>query len=443
MSDLSNRVENSVPIEDQENPSVEDLITQIRILKNENHNLKQARSKTDTFNIVMNGLDALVYVADLDNYDLIFVNDYTKRILKLNENWNEKKCWEVIHHNQTGPCPFCPNKYLINQNGLPTGIYTWEFINTITGRWYHIQDLAIEWMDGRIVRLEIGTDITDRKEAEEKLELRTKQLEQFNRDLKKIVDAEIKKGRAHEELLIQQSRLAAMGEMIGAIAHQWRQPLNTLGLLIQDLMDASDFGQLNEEYLKSTVKNSMEQILYMSQTIDDFRNYFKPAREKSVFDLKQKIVEIVNLIKPQMKANHVSLDIDQKNMESIFIRGYPGEFQQVVLNLISNAKDAILSKRDKGDVTPDYHGVIKIILKKENAIARVLVEDNGTGISPDVMPHIFEPYFSTRGSGQGTGIGLYMSKMIIEKNMGGILEASNGDDNGAVFHINIPMLEVI
>ena len=212
-----------------------------------------------------------------------------------------------------------------------------------------------------------------------------------------------------------------MGEMIGAIAHQWRQPLNTLGLIIQDLEEAYGFGELDEKYIKDTVQTSMKQINFMSKTIDDFRNFFRINKKITHFSVKQAIQETVNIVLAQLKHHNIKITISGDDFE---IKGFDNEFKQTILNIIGNAKDMIMENNISN---PE----IQIWLKDK----KVYISDNAGGIPKEIIKRIFEPYFTTKEQGKGTGMGLYMSKMIIEENMGGKITAHN-KNGGAEFVID-------
>ena len=240
-------------------------------------------------------------------------------------------------------------------------------------------------------------------------------------------DYQLTFSREQEQLMIQQSKLASMGEMIGAIAHQWRQPLNALGLNIQDLLDANQHGELDEAYLKDLVARSMKQINYMSTTIDDFRNYFKPDKEKVFFNIQQPVTTTINLIKDNFEHHRIAIEVNMA--DDPVICGYPHEFAQVLLNILNNARDAVVERKVSNPR-------ISIFTGRENGKTFVTITDNGGGITENIINRIFEPYFSTKEPDKGTGIGLFMSKTIIEKNMGGKLVARNTTD-GAEFRIEV------
>ena len=238
------------------------------------------------------------------------------------------------------------------------------------------------------------------------------------------------KHRIQEELMTHQAKMAAMGEMIGAIAHQWRQPLNALGLLLQDIADAYEFGELDKAYLDSAVEKSKFQIGFMSKTIDDFRDFFKPSREKTTFDVNEKIDEVVHIIHPQIKNKNITIDVIPSKDEKLEVYGLANEFKQVILNIINNAKDALLGvSQDKPTIT--------IVSTRGENLARIEIRDNAGGIPEDILAQVFDPYFTTKGE-KGTGVGLHIARIIIEEHLGGKLEASN-DGAGACFTITLPL----
>ena len=258
---------------------------------------------------------------------------------------------------------------------------------------------------------------------EKEVEKKTKELKEVNKNLEKMVKKQVEEIRKKEQALTQQSKLAAMGEMIGAIAHQWRQPLNALAINIQLLEDLYEDGVLDSKTLKELVQKNMETIQFMSNTIDDFRNFFRKDKEKVEFDIKEAIEKTIELQKAQLSNHNIKIIT---NLEPIIkFKGYKNEFMQVILNLISNAKDAIVEK--------NREGVIKISSKKEEDKIIIEIEDNGGGIPENLIDRIFEPYFTTKEEGKGTGMGLYMVREIINR-MNGKISVTNTKE-GAKFTI--------
>jgi len=237
-----------------------------------------------------------------------------------------------------------------------------------------------------------------------------------------------------QRVMFNQAKMAAMGEMIGNIAHQWRQPLTVLSLLIQDAEDAFIYGDLNANYVKNMSTEAMRQIDFMSHTIEDFRNFFRPDKAKTNFNLTDAVIKAIEIIKSTLQSSHIQIFYENLDSDtSVF--GYHNEFQQVIINLCNNSRDAILEYRmKKGE---NFAGEIHFSVKKIDQNVYLTIGDNGGGISENILERIFEPYYTTKDESKGTGVGLYMSKTMIEENMSGKLLVSNSHD-GAVFTIILP-----
>ncbi len=285
---------------------------------------------------------------------------------------------------------------------------------------------ATEW-EGEPVRLASLRDVTERKRVEEQLRQKTAQLEELNKTLLEKVQEEVDKNREKDHLLILQSRQAAMGEMIGNIAHQWRQPLTAISLLVQDLGECYVYGDFTKDYLDTTIRNALKVIQHMSHTIDDFRNFFSREKEKTAFSVGEVVTRSLSFIESSLRFNNVAVEVDID--DNLLAFGFPNEFSQALINIISNAKQAF---RERSITEP----LIRIQGGREGKRAVITITDNAGGISEQIIGKIFEPYFTTRQLENGTGLGLYMSKTIIEKNMDGKLTASNVE-GGACFRIVI------
>ncbi|MGZ4954438.1 MAG: ATP-binding protein [Methylobacter sp.] len=257
---------------------------------------------------------------------------------------------------------------------------------------------------------------------------RTHELAELNQELDLRIKNEVDKRQKQEALLIHQSRLAAMGEMIGAIAHQWRQPLNALGLVQQNLQLRYQIGKLDDAFMSRSMEKSERLIQKMSSTIDDFRNFFKPNKHTEIFNVKVIIQAMADLLEAQLKNNNIDLIINCEN--NLLIKGFQGEFSQVILNLLNNAKDILVEHR------PDQPRITINATNNPNGNVEVFIKDNGGGIPDAIIDKIYDPYFTTKEEGKGTGIGLYMSKIIVENNMLGTLRAFN-DTEGANFVIEL------
>jgi len=260
--------------------------------------------------------------------------------------------------------------------------------------------------------------------GERELELRL-----LNETLEQRVAGEAAKNREKDHLLIQQSRLAAVGEMIGNIAHQWRQPINTLTLLLANIKDAYEFNELDKDYLDKSVKEGQMVIQRMSTTIDDFRNFFRPNKEKICFSVNEAVADVLRILEAAFQNSGIAIFVNGD--EKVMAYGYRNEYSQVLINILVNAKDALQERKVAG-------GRVHITISFQDALSEVAVEDNAGGIPPDVLPRIFDPYFTTKE--KGTGIGLYMSKMIIENNMDGSIAACNTVD-GARLSVAVPACE--
>ena len=264
------------------------------------------------------------------------------------------------------------------------------------------------------------TSIQERKRAEE-------ELKRLHKNLEAQVEEMVADLRRKDVAIIQQNRMAAMGEMLGNIAHQWRQPLNTISLIVQSVQLEYDSGTLTSEEMHKDIHEVIEVLQHMSRTIDDFRNFFQEDKIKRDFSISTAVTNSMELVSASLKDHNVLVEIEAD--DEVTATGYQNEYAQVLLNIISNSCDACL---ERCVVNPS----ILIRIARENGRSVLYVRDNCGGIPDDVLPKIFDPYFTTRGPDKGTGIGLYMSRTIIEQNMGGRLTARNVD-GGAEFRIEV------
>ncbi len=258
------------------------------------------------------------------------------------------------------------------------------------------------------------------KELEARVMEKTKELKELNRTLERRVITEVKKNREKDRVMFQQARLAALGEMLGNIAHQWRQPLMELGLVFYKIKKICKDDQVTALYEKGTTI-----LEKMSQTIVDFQNFFSPTKQKELFCLSEAIEQTLPILEGSLQRAGIEVELDLQ--KKLLVYGYPNEFSQVILNILGNAKDALVRKSGSR--------YIRIEVFEKDDVVQVQIQDSGGGVPPDIIEKIFEPYFSTKT--KGTGLGLYMSKMIIEQSMGGSLEAMNEKD-GAKFVITLP-----
>jgi len=232
-----------------------------------------------------------------------------------------------------------------------------------------------------------------------------------------------------------QSCRVAMGEMISAIAHQWRQPLATLGMIVQRTHAMGTMQRLTEDSLDDFKTSAMRQIRYMSDTIDEFRNFPHPDKQKEPFSPLSCINDAVSLFGSQLINSCITVDFQCRGFEEHLVNGFPKEFKQVILNLLGNARDAILESRSTSGKPEEGHIKVLMSINVENYLT-IDISDNGYGIAPDVAQRILEPYFTTKEESGGTGLGLYMSRMIIEDSLGGRFRQISCSE-GAAFRIEL------
>jgi PAS domain S-box-containing protein len=284
-------------------------------------------------------------------------------------------------------------------------------------------------------------DITERKEMEHELFEQTEELEEeiaereevqakledMNQSLEERIKLAVSDLRNKDQALIQQSRLAAMGEMINNIAHQWRQPLNNIGLIIQNLQFSYETGTITRQEMQEEIGKTMDIIIHMSRTIDDFRNFFRKDKDRSTFPVSKTVHRAIEFVSSAMSNRNIKVKFEDN--DNVTASGYQNEYAQVLLNILSNASEACVERCIEAPC-------ITIRISSENGRSVVCISDNCGGIADEIMPKIFDPYFTTRSPDKGTGIGLYMSKVIIEQNMNGRLTASN-TGSGVEFRIEV------
>ncbi|MDY0193175.1 MAG: PAS domain-containing sensor histidine kinase [Aliarcobacter butzleri] len=304
------------------------------------------------------------------------------------------------------------------------------------------ETLIVKWANIKLPNgeiINIGLDITQQRNyeisiREKALELKVakSQLENLNSSLEKRIEDEIKKNTKQQHMIMQQNKLAQMGEMIENIAHQWRQPLaqiNSSIILIDAILEKHNFKD-------TLVENKLTEIesltSYMSKTISDFKNFFNPNKKKTIFNVEEAIQKANDVLKGLINSHHIQVEINiEKDLK---INSYLGELQQVILIIINNAIDALIHMNI-------HFPKILINAYTDNESLVIHIEDNALGINSDLLDKIFEPYFTTKHKAQGTGLGLYIAKMIVENSLLGFLSVEN-KQNGAGFTIKIPKGEI-
>jgi PAS domain S-box-containing protein len=296
-----------------------------------------------------------------------------------------------------------------------------------------VGDLAVRYTvvkdaSGRTVSMHgVNQDITLIKQAERELARRQAELEEFNRSLEFRVQQAVAELRQRDRMISQQSRQAAMGEMLGNIAHQWRQPLSTLSLLLGNLRDAWRFGDLPGEETDALFRRGDALIQNMSETISDFRNFFRTDKDRVIFPVVAQVRRALALVEASFQAAGIDLSLEAG--KDVRASGFPSEFSQALLNLLVNARQAIQERGQRG-------GRVAVTVSEAGGWCRVTVQDNAGGIPDEVIDRIFDPFFTTRE--QGSGIGLHMTRQIIVDSMQGKVSARNRD-GGAELTLLLPL----
>lgn len=263
-------------------------------------------------------------------------------------------------------------------------------------------------------------------------------LRKINEELQERVKEEVEKRMATEaerqkerEIFIQNEKMAQFGNMLGVILHQWKQPLSSIALCAYELKMSGDDDSLTKENVDSAADLVLENVYFMSATADEFANFYKPSKNKKIFSAAAQIEDIKNLLQKQLSKSAVTINLNAQ--PSITVFGHEGEFKQVVLNIINNAKEALEERKIESPT-------IDINVKSENGKAIIEFCDNAGGIDESLLPRkIFDMFSSTKGD-KGTGVGLGICRIIIEDNMSGSISTTNGND-GAIFRIELPLAD--
>ena len=293
--------------------------------------------------------------------------------------------------------------------------------------------IAIRYDVTHEVELKIALEKKEReleilnRTLEERVKMQTRKLYNLNKHLEERIQEEVKKNEEKQKMLFLQSRMASLGQMMANIAHQWRQPLTELALTLFTMKKAAYKGDLKE--FDTIYNDAKVMIQNMSQTIENFINFFKPDKPKIPFPVIQSIDEALQILKKSFQKEYITIE---KSIDgNPYVLGISNELSQVIINILQNAKDAFLQHDCK-------EKNIKIKVEKNSNNVYIKIEDNAGGIDNSVIERIFEPYFTTKHASKGTGLGLFMSKLIIEKSFEGTIEVYN-TKKGACFTIILPL----
>ncbi len=369
---------------------------------------KKARESHEKMLDILESLESIVYIADMKSYEILYANNYFRKYFG---DIIGQTCWKVIQKGQSGPCPFCTNDKLLNAAGNPKEPYIWEFQNTINGKWYFIQDKAIKWVDDRLVRLEIATDITDKKKAEEE---------------KSKLEAQ----------LLQTQKMEAIGTLAGGIAHDFN---NILGAILGYTELAKDAAEINSRQA-SDLEKVISSAYRAKELVRQILTFSRQTQEEFIiFHPSSLIKETLKMIRASIPANiEIVEDIDSE-CASIFAD--PTQLQQVLLNLCTNAYHAMEEKGGKLFVSlKDFKWISNSCASDENngnsLFVEITVKDTGHGIDPKIQDKIFNPYFTTKVVGKGTGMGLAIVHGIVSRFEGKIIFESSSQ--GSIFKVYIP-----
>ena len=368
---------------------------------------EQALQKSqERFLTVLNSIDATIYVADMETYEIIFMNKYM--IESFGGDKTGKLCWEIFRK-EGKPCSHCTNDNLLDENNKPTGVHTWQGKNPITNKWYLNHDRAIEWEDGRLVKLQIATDITYLKNMENKL--------------------------------LQAHKMESIGTLAGGIAHDFNNILfPILGhteMLLQELPEKDPSRDTMKKIYASALraKDLVKQILTFSrQDINEFK----------LIKIQPIIKEAIKFIRSSIPST-ISIQQDIKE-DCGLIKADPTQIHQIVMNLATNAYHAMEETGGKMNVTlkkidireqNDDHGLIASEAAP-GIYAMLTISDTGIGIDKDIYEKIFDPFFTTKKQGKGTGLGLSVVHGIV-KSMGGTIQIKSELNQGTKFHIYLPI----
>ncbi|MGE4318484.1 MAG: PAS domain S-box protein [Deferribacterales bacterium] len=409
----------------------------------------------------------MILIAEYNTYEIIYVNNETCR--ELGYTKEEMLGMNVMDiRKEEANIPLAVYQQELDKKSEMT---VYDTLIRKDGTQFPVESgLSLVVLDNKMYGVAIVRDITTRLEKEHELKQKTDALEELNKNLEqKVYDRtkELENHKAHleervreetalrrkqESVIFAQQKFVDMGKMLNAVAHHWRQPINALGLMIQEVGELYEDDRITPEFIDYFTSTAMRVVSQMSSTIDQFKTFYTPESKKSEFEVFSTISELINLIKIQMYRNNINLEMgcschqsqaacdegfilpDCGNRHTV-ISGYEEELKQVIMNIVDNAAESIAVRYGQ-DKTHPGQITIYIVTTPENIT--VTVEDNGRGIPEEAAEKIFEPYFTTKKDAKSTGLGLFMSKVIIEDHFRGSMKAEN-TGNGARIIITLPV----
>ena len=387
------------------------------------------------FGNVSDLISAHIYAVDTDDFTVIHSNKFN--------NKENLKCWEVIYGYEQ-KCPFCKiDELKQNQKDNNNKLVKFEVFNELLNEWYQPSEKLTK-EDGKLIKYSAGTNITELKSTQNdltqtyaELMIQKREIEIFNKTLEKRVSEEIKKNEAAQQEIFQKSKAAAMGEMIGTIAHQIKQPISVINILADSTILNEQLGIEND--LEETANNIKDQTQFMTDTIDLFRNFFNPNKVREDILVDELFDQTLKIFKDLAVGIKI---LKNYNDDGKQITVYPNELIQVFMNIIKNAKDVFEEK----NIQNRYITLSCYVDDENNKVLEIL--DNAGGIPDDIKEKIFDRYFSTKGEEKGTGIGLDLARVIIEDKHQGKISVENytydinGEEfTGAKFIMKLPILK--